>query len=63
LVRAFNSVLGTGKPLGPREPCVVSFTGFAFLYATQKASTTDVNPAVAVGVAPATVTLPPPMPP
>lgn len=63
LQRGVAPVFGTGKPLQPREPCVVAFTGFALLYATELSSTTDKDPAIAVGVAPATATLPPPMPP
>jgi len=56
-------VFGTGKPLQPREPCVVAFTGFSLLYATELSATTDKDPAIAVGVAPATAMMPPPMPP
>ena len=47
---------------GPaREPCTVAFTGFTFLYATEKSSTSDKSPVIAVGVAPATVVLPAPV--
>jgi hypothetical protein len=62
LTRAASAVFGTGGKLGPREPCTLSFTGFTFLYATQASSTTDSSPVVAVGVAPATVILPAPLP-
>jgi hypothetical protein len=62
LERAVSAVFGTTKPLDPREPCVVPFAGFTLLYATEKASTTDTHPVIAVGVAPATATLPPPGP-
>jgi hypothetical protein len=62
LQRGVAPVFGTGKPLGPGEPCVVAFSGFSLLYATELSSTSDKDPAVAVGVAPATAVLPPPMP-
>lgn len=62
LSRAVAPVFGTSKPLDPREPCVVRFNGFTLLYATQRGSITSADPVVAAGVAPATVTLPPPDP-
>jgi hypothetical protein len=48
----------------PTEPWVMRYPSFTLLFATQKAgSTTALDyPAVAAGVAPATVTLPPPEP-
>jgi hypothetical protein len=63
--RAESPVFGTGTNLLPREPCVVSFPAVTFLYATQLSGSTassSSTPAVAVGVAPATVVLPPPDP-
>jgi hypothetical protein len=61
LERAVSAVFGTTKPLDAREPCVVPFTDFTFVYATEEASTTDTHPVIAVGVAPATAMLPPPV--
>ncbi len=63
--RAVGPVFGGANDLGPREPSVLSFPGFILLYATQRAGTTSAQdyPAVAVGVAPATLRLPPPSPP
>jgi hypothetical protein len=60
--RASSPVFGTGDTLAPREPCTVAFTGFTLLYATESSSTSDTHPAIAVGVAPATVVLPAPVP-
>jgi hypothetical protein len=64
LVRALSPVYGTGNSLGPSEPCVVRFAGFTLLFATERAgvNSTQNYPAVAVGVAPALVTLPAPVP-
>jgi hypothetical protein len=62
LQRAVGPVFGTASPLGPSEPCVVAFTGFALLFATERSATTDPDPAVAAAVAPATAALPPPSP-
>lgn len=62
LQRAVAPVFGTSKPGNPREPCVVVFKDFTFVYATAEASNSDEDPAVAVGVAPATAKLPPPDP-
>jgi hypothetical protein len=61
-VRATSPVFGTGNSLAPGEPCVVRFSGFTLLYATQRAGvTSDQNyPAVVVGVAPANIALPAP---
>jgi hypothetical protein len=61
-VPAAAPVFGSAK-LAPNEPCVVRFAGFALLYVTQKAGLTSAldYPAVAVGVAPADVALPPPV--
>jgi hypothetical protein len=61
--RAVGPVFGVSGGLGPREPCVVAFASYTLLYATEASSSTDRHPAVAVGVAPATATLPPAMPP
>jgi hypothetical protein len=62
LQRAVSPVFGTTGMLDPREPCVVAFSGFTLLYATESSSSSDTHPAIAVGVAPATVVLPPPDP-
>jgi hypothetical protein len=59
LKRAGAPVFGTGKPLQPSEPCVVAFDGVTLLFVTQKSSNTSKDPAVAVGLAPATAALPP----
>ncbi len=61
--RAVSPVFGTGKPLGPSEPCVVVFTGFSLLFVTERSSTSADRPAVAVGLAPATAALPAANPP
>lgn len=63
--RAATPVFGdAANDLGPREPCVVRFTEFSFLFATQRAGDSDneAYPAVAGGVAPGNVTLPAPEP-
>ncbi len=58
--RAPSPVFGTLGSLSPTEPCVVRFDGFSLLFVTERAGKTSVldYPAVAVGVAPATVSLP-----
>jgi hypothetical protein len=61
--RAVGPVFGTGKPLGPSEPCVLVFQGFSLLFATERSSTSADRPAVAVGLAPATAALPAANPP
>ncbi|MRG90738.1 hypothetical protein [Polyangium spumosum] len=62
LERAVSPVFGSGSSLGPGEPCVVVGPSFTLLFATQRAGRTkSANyPAVAVGVAPADVSLPAP---
>lgn len=62
LSRAVGPVFGAANDLGPREPWVVVWSGFALLFATQEVSAAQDRPAVAAGVAPATATLPPPSP-
>jgi hypothetical protein len=62
LQRAVGPVFGSEKPVDAREPCVIEFEGFSLLFATQKANNTAKHGAIAVGVAPATAKLPPPMP-
>ncbi|MEJ7732593.1 MAG: hypothetical protein WKG00_25740 [Polyangiaceae bacterium] len=64
LQRAEGPVFGALGGMAPHEPCVVRFDGFTILYATQRASSSDAeaHPAVAIGVAPATITLPTPVP-
>ena len=65
LQRAAAPVFGTSGSLLPTEPCVLRYPGFTLLFVTQLAGSTSAlqYPAVAVGVAPATVGLPPPDPP
>ena len=58
--RAVSPVFGAGSSRGPRQPSVVVFDGFSFLFATQAKSGSQEAPVVAAGVAPAHVTLPPP---
>lgn len=62
LERAVSPVFGSGGTRGPDEPWVVRLNGFTLLFATQRAGTSDNEqfPAVAVGVAPADIVLPPP---
>jgi hypothetical protein len=60
--KAVGPVFGAGKPLGPREPCVVPFDGFSLIYATERSSTSSQDPVIAAGIAPATAKLPPPDP-
>jgi hypothetical protein len=62
LTRAIAPVFGTTKPRLSREPCVVAFDGFSFVYATAAAGTNDDDPAITVGLAPATFALSPPDP-
>jgi len=63
--RGTGAVFGAGGSLGPTQPCVVRYPEFTLLFATERAGTLSSldYPAVAVGVAPATITLPPPDPP
>ncbi len=61
LERAVSPVFGTSGTLDPREPCVVVFSDFTLLYATEASASTDPSPGVAVGVAPATAVLPAPV--
>lgn len=63
LERASGPVFGSNSGLDPHEPCVLRFDGFTLLYTTQRASSSDAaaHPAVAIGVAPATATLPAPV--
>ncbi|HVY48041.1 MAG TPA: hypothetical protein VHB21_19270 [Minicystis sp.] len=63
LERATSPVFGTANALAPRQPSVVAFERFTLLFATEAASSTSSAPAVACGVAPGDVTLPPPNPP
>jgi hypothetical protein len=47
-----------GNDRGPGEPWVVRHEGYSLLFVTQRASGTSTHPAVALGVAPADITLP-----
>lgn len=62
--RAVAPVFGLGLPFAPREPSVVHYEDFALLFVTQRAGRNESLdfPAIAVGVSPALVTLPPPDP-
>jgi hypothetical protein len=62
LDRAVSPVFGTANSLGPHQPSVVAFKDFTLLFATQDSSSTSKAPAIACGVAPGDVTLPPPRP-
>jgi hypothetical protein len=62
LQRATAPVFGTTKPLAPTEPSALIYPDFTLLFATEKSSTTDASPAVAVGTAPALAVLPAPDP-
>jgi len=64
LSRAAAPVFGTTGSLEPTEPWVMRYPDFSLLFVTQKAGTTESldYPAVAIGVAPADITLPPPDP-
>jgi len=64
LHRAVAPVFGIGLPFEPREPAVIGFEHFSLIYVTQKAGRNAAQsfPAVAVGVSPALVELPPPDP-
>jgi len=59
LKRAVAPVFGTGKPLQPSEPCVVTWKGFSLLFATEQSSNSSKDPAIAAALAPATAALPP----
>lgn len=63
--RATGPVFGSAGSLGPTQPCVMRYPDFTLLFATQLAGTSSAQqyPAVAIGVAPATIALPPPNPP
>ncbi|MEQ9319503.1 MAG: hypothetical protein RIF41_10115 [Polyangiaceae bacterium] len=63
--RGTGAVFGASGSLGPTQPCVVRYPEFTLLFATQLAGTTSAQqyPAVAIGVAPATIELPAPDPP
>src|SRR5262249_31105746 len=63
-VRATSPVFGTGSTQDPHAPSVLSANGYALLYVTQKQGKTanTAYPVIAVGVAPALLTLPPPNP-
>lgn len=63
--RGSGAVFGASGSLGPTQPCVVRYPAFTLLFATQLAGTSSAQqyPAVAIGVAPATITLPEPDPP
>jgi hypothetical protein len=63
LVRGTAPVFGTASSDDPSEPWVIRYGGFALLFATQRAGSTESQnyPAVAAGVAPATAVLPPPV--
>ena len=63
LQRATAPVFGTTKLLSPREPCVLVYPDFTWLFATEKAASNADHPAVAAAVAPALAALPPPEPP
>jgi hypothetical protein len=58
--RALGPVFGTSKPLGTSEPALLAYEGFLLLFASAPSAATRAHPAVAVGVAPATATLPAP---
>lgn len=59
LERSPSIMLGPSAALAVREPCAVRFDTFTFLFATENASKTSADPAVVVGLAPATEELPP----
>ena len=63
--RGTGAVFGASGSLGPTQPCVVRYPEYTLLFATQLAGTSSAQryPAVAIGVAPATITLPDPDPP
>ncbi len=65
LQRATAPVFGTSGSLQPTEPCVMRYPDFTLLFVTELAGSTSAQsyPAVAIGVAPATVGLPAPDPP
>ena len=62
LRRATAPVFGTTKPLSPTEPSALIYPDFTLLFATEKSSTSDASPAVAVAAAPALAVLPAPDP-
>lgn len=63
--RGTGAVFGSGGSLGPTQPCVLRYPEHTLLFATQLAgiSSAQQYPAVAIGVAPATIALPAPEPP
>lgn len=62
-VRALSPVFGTQVALSPREPAVIPRVDHTLLFAAQDADRNDTTPVVAAGVAPASATLPAPVPP
>jgi hypothetical protein len=61
LQRADAPVYGSSTSLGPHEPWVLRFGDYTLLFATQLVGTSDAEqyPAVALGVAPANISLAP----
>lgn len=63
LERSSSIMLAPSAALDVREATVVRFEGFTLLFATENASRTSTEPAVVVGAAPGTFTLPAANPP
>lgn len=60
--KAASPVFGAGSTREPHDPAVLIYKDFSFLFVTQKQSVGDVEPAVAVGLAPALASIPEPNP-
>lgn len=61
-VKATSPVFGAGSTREPREPSVLIYKDFSFLFATQKQDVGALEPAVSVGVAPGVAPMPEPNP-
>ena len=62
LSRSGSSMYSPAGSLAPREPCVVRFDSFSFLFATQRTAKNTPDPVVVVGVSPGDLELPAPEP-
>jgi hypothetical protein len=62
LSRSGSSMYSPSGSLEPREPCVVRFDSFSFLFATQRTAKNTPDPVVVVAVSPGGLALPAPEP-
>ncbi len=62
LRRSGSSMYSPSGSLAPREPCVIRFDSFSFLFATQRTAKNTPDPVVVVAVSPGGLELPAPEP-